>query len=57
MISNDFSVSDREDFAARAVPRLHFSGAFQPTSASKETLGHEQKRNDGSMSKPAETAA
>jgi hypothetical protein len=43
MISNGFSASDREDFAARAVPHFHFSGAFQPTSASKETLGHEQQ--------------
>jgi hypothetical protein len=43
MISNDFSADDPEDFAARAVSHFHFSGAFQPTSASKETLGHEQQ--------------
>jgi len=46
MISNDISARDREDFAARMVPHLHFSGSFQPTSTAKETLGHEQQRNE-----------
>jgi hypothetical protein len=60
MISNDISARDREDFAARMVPHLHFSGSFQPTSTPKETLGHEQQRNEAEsgvpMSQHAETA-
>jgi hypothetical protein len=28
MISNDFSVNDREDFAARAMPRFIFQAPF-----------------------------
>jgi len=43
MISNDISARDREDFAARMVPHLHFSGSFQPTSASNETICHERQ--------------